>query len=172
MNLQDFKILDIFHFFAIFIASSSTQGSDRIDSLWFANFWFPKWIKNHKKISIHLTNQNLFWIFDTRGQIILFLILINFDLRFKLIYSFWYVLIMIPRESWFTCESTSNRIKNHRKGNRDSLICESLVDSISNQNRIKVNRESCWSEPCFQKILNFEKFMLVHWNWENSQEIF
>ena len=31
--------------------------------------------------------------------------------------------------------------------NRDSLICESLVDSISNQKRIKVNRESSWSDP-------------------------
>ena len=63
------------------------------------------------------------------------------DLRFTLI------------RFWFEIESTNEWITIHlplifdSQVNHDSLICESLVDSISNQKRIKVNRESSWSEP-------------------------
>ena len=90
-----------------------------IDSFWFANFDSPKWIK-------------IFFIhFDS----------LCFPNWFNLIYSFWFGLILIRRDSWFTCESKiksnqksnwiqnqidrkSNRIKNQRWANPDSLICE------------------------------------------------
>ena len=104
--------------------SKGNQGSDRIDSFWFANFWFAE------------VNQKLqiYFICDSLGRIILFLILIHFDsqcnlifihfdLRFNLIlyilisdsilfYSFWFGFILFRRESRFTRES---KIKSNQK---------------------------------------------------------
>ena len=42
------------HFFFI----GSWQGSNGIDSFWFANFYSPKWIKKHKKILIREVIRN------------------------------------------------------------------------------------------------------------------
>ena len=61
-----------------------TQGSDQIDSFLFANFRF---------VEVNQKSQKRFWFarwmkiffFDSRGRIILFLFLIDFDSRFKLI---------------------------------------------------------------------------------------
>ena len=105
------------------------QGLNRIDSFWFANFWFAK------------VNQKSQKDFDSRGESFYFWlwsILIHFDFPcwFDLIHlkkamtfywlKFWNNVFCFSttdlldymfwndRESWFTCESKSNRIKNQR----------------------------------------------------------
>ena len=90
-----------------------------------------------------------------------FILISKFLIRWGESFYFWFMLILFRSEriamihfdsvwSWFVANHDSpNRIKNQRYVNHDSLICESLVDSISNQKRIKVNRESSWSEPCW-----------------------
>ena len=170
------------------------QGSDRIDSFWFAKIWFTKVNQKSQKdfdsrgclflFLIHVSESFYLWFwsiliafqnwfvkiwfakvnqksqkdFDSRGEsksfFFLFLIhvgesfyfcdsdpfwftfkaniihfysqfifiFIHFDLRFKWFYSFWFGLILIrresrfTRESWFTCESKSNRIKKSKVG--------------------------------------------------------
>ena len=88
-----------------------------------------------------------------------FILISKFLIRWGESFYFWFMLILFRSEriamihfdsvwSWFVANHDSpNRIKNQRYVNRDWLICESLVDSISNQKRIIVNRESSWSEP-------------------------
>ena len=104
----------------------------------------PKWIKNHKKILIREVNQKVvyFWFtwanhFIFRFWFILFhfrserIVMVHFDSLWflfllilicdsRLFHSFWFSLTLIRRESWFireswfTCEAKSNRIKNQR----------------------------------------------------------
>ena len=121
------------------ILSSLCQGSNRIDSFGFANFWIAK--VNH-----FIFDSDSFW-FTFKANESQWFILIQFDFDFDSLWftihldfhsflfaiqidslskrtnrndSFWFVLILIlresrfTRESWFTCVSKSNRIKNQR----------------------------------------------------------
>ena len=99
---------------------------------------------------IHFDSQ-LFWIF------------IYFDLRFNLI------LLILIRLDFDSSQITIHpqimihlRIKiisnrNQKEVSQDSLISNDLIDSISNQKRIKVNHESSWPEPWYKEILLLER---------------
>ena len=125
------------------------KGRARAKSIHFDSRKFdsPKWIKNYQIFfDFWFTWENHF-IFDSDS----FWFTIYFDF-----YSFWFEIQIdfIHFDSvwfWFVANQIHLRIKfksnQKSKVNRDSLICESLFDSISNQKRTKVNRESSWSEP-------------------------
>ena len=67
------------------LALSFAQGSNRIVSFWFAKIWFAKVNQKSRKGFDSRDESKSFFISPSRGRIILFVIFIYFDLRFKLI---------------------------------------------------------------------------------------
>ena len=128
----------------VYILYIYSQGSDRIDSIWFANFWFAEVNqKSQKDFDSRCESKSFFFWFTWANHFIfrfwfilihfrserivvihfdslwfLFLLILICDSR--LFHSFWFSLTLIRRESWFireswfTCEAKSNRIKNQR----------------------------------------------------------
>ena len=110
----------------------------------------PKWMKDQKRLWFAKWIKNVFFYFWFTWA--------NHFIFYN--DSFWFGMILSRGESRFTRESKSNRIKNLRQVNPDLLISNDLVDSISKKKRIKVNRESSWSESCSQVYWSHKKMII------------
>ena len=75
----------------------------------------PTCIKNHKKIWFVMWITIVFLIFDSHGRIVLFLILIHFDLRFK-------VILLILIRFWFVPNRDTS-------ANHDSPVSQNWIES-------------------------------------------